>query len=180
MSNHSYVILRDGLPAVPQFEWHVNHIISRKFPQFKLVRWDNCAPEVGWELTHEPTGVVLMFWMSKCGDPDTFNPDTGEFVKQVPCLEFRHSSVLGGLMWWIEYEIREELAVRYGGVTMDDSEAEVNAPQTERFATYADYLDHTGQLTGPSVTWVKILIAGTPKDLMPLVGDLDKNTRKPT
>lgn len=57
----------------------------------------------------------------------------------VPCIEFRHGHVYQ-FLWWVEYEIREELACRYDAWSVDDSDFKFDQPQQERFNTYEDYL----------------------------------------
>jgi len=120
MSNHACVIPKK-MPSIEQIDKDVHEIVSRKFPQFTL-EFDG---EKFWELTHDP-GYILTFW---CSETD------GEQY-----IEFRHAHQ--AIMWWIEYEIREELALRYDATVIDEAECVAETPQKERFANYSEYTEH--------------------------------------
>lgn len=132
MANHAYVVPKGKMPIVEQINKDAQEIVRRKFPQFVL---DFYPPEeigeggINWHLHAEPYDgyLGLIFWLDKYGNSKT------------PCIEFRHGHAYG-FLWWVEHEIREELACLYDAYSVDDAINELEAPDKSRYDTYRDYL----------------------------------------
>jgi hypothetical protein len=143
MANHAYVI-PDKLPDPQRINDDVFAIVKRKFPQFQL-EFD--ATQNSWMLSYKGDGYIAMtFWLDEYGDPETFDEATEKWGRMLPCIEFRHGHAYQ-FMWWVEYEIREELARLYNAQVVDDGLGTFDPPQLdpqlERYDTYRDYLVRT-------------------------------------
>lgn len=146
MANHAYVIPKGKMPSPEQINQDAQEIVKRKFPQFTLTFQ---PPEqvgkdgVHWHLHAEPDDgyLGLIFWLGEYGDPATYNEEDGTWGRMLPCIEFRHGHAFR-FLWWVEYEIREELACRYNAYSVDDGcdGCDGNTPSKERYENYRDYL----------------------------------------
>jgi hypothetical protein len=171
MANHIFVIPKK-MPTAEQVDKDAREICARKFPQLTL----HFKQEEGsWLLQYKDDPYIgLIFWISKWGDPKTWNEKSKTCSRVLPCIEFRHRT---GWLWWVEYEIREELALRYNAKVVDESnEEEFDAPQTERYRNYSEYLAGT---RGPDMdkamkewlnTEIRICLENSPEELRPLIG----------
>lgn len=147
MANHAYVIPKGKMPTADQINKDAQEIVRRKFPQFVL---DYIPPdeikggEANWHLHSVPDDGYLgmIFWIDEYGDPESFDEKTETWSRMLPCIEFRHGHAYR-FMWWVEYEIREELARLYDAYSVDDATGEFDPPQLERYDTYRDYLVRT-------------------------------------
>lgn len=123
MANHAYVIPTE-FPTIEQINHDTKEICSRKFPEFTLEFTQNDSFSAGvWTLSYKDSPELhMMFWI------DTWN--------DVPCIEFRHGHYgAGDWLWWMEYEIREELAQKYNAQVVDDADGIPTNPETKRFNT---------------------------------------------
>jgi hypothetical protein len=159
MANHAYVIVKK-LPPAKKVDAELRDIVS-KFPQFTLTFYPK---ERSWffHLTSDEA-LGMSFWLSK-----TFEKE--------PCIEFRHGHC-ANFFWWIEYEIREELARRYGAVVVDDGDGERNPPQVERYLTFSDYEKKTSTRGFTAVKAKQLNLSLSelrewlPSELHPLIGN---------
>lgn len=174
MSNHAYVVPKK-MPTSRQINKDAQEICARKFPQFVL----NYDGKKNWHLKYDPAPsyLGLIFWRSKTGDPRTWNQKLEKCTVELPCIEFRHGHSWP-FLWWVEYEIREELAVRYDAKVMDDSDGKLGRSQKERFATYSEYMAFTRSEMITDQTMlnyvnyeIQMCRTGVPKDLLPLIGE---------
>lgn len=132
------------MPTAEQINKDAQEIVRLKFPQFVL---DFYPPEeieeggINWQLHAEPDDgyLGLIFWLDKYGNPETFDPETGTWGEMLPCIEFRHGHAYR-FLWWVEHEIREELACLYDAYSVDDATGELEAPDKSRYVSYRDYL----------------------------------------
>lgn len=173
MSNHAYVFAKT-LPPAEQINKDAQEIVNRKFPQFELIYTprNNKNHTDCWELKHrsEVGRPSLSFWLDR-------HTPKGKRVAQ-PCIEFSHPRG-DSFMWWVEYEIREELATRYSAMTDDDGLEGPEPPSAERFNTYAEYLLHIYNIGKPGVPDFRPLVKNDlafarkrlPPDLKPLIGE---------
>ena len=128
MSNHAYVMPKK-MPTVSQIHTDAEAIL-KKFPQFKLTRnLDEWIVEYIWpEKAENQYFIGLCFWVDR--------------YEKKKCITFRHGHGLN-FMWWIEYEIREELAKLYNAVSKDDGYEGKDPPCLERFDSYIEYFRFT-------------------------------------
>lgn len=130
MANHAYVI-PETMPAADEILAAVRETLARKFPMLVL-EWEPHNRERNLAIVSRPdlSGFGLCFWL------DRF--ETGPDDEGRPCIEFRHGHAWG-ILWWIEQEIREDLAARYKAVQYDDAQVEPTPNRPERFDTYSAY-----------------------------------------
>lgn len=129
MSNHAYIYGK--LPSVDVIDADIREIISRQFPEFVVEKYG--PGENGWN----EKGTL---WMIK------MTPERSQFIwtdkfKRKPCLEFRHGHG-ADFFWWVEYEVREQLAVKYGLKANDDGIGDYK-PEYKPYKTLIEYLNGT-------------------------------------
>lgn len=174
MANHAYVIPKK-MPTRKQIDTDAREIVTRKFPMFDL-HYDG---KKNWHLQYKDDGYIgLIFWIDKYGLIETWTPETEECKVYRPCIEFRHGHSRP-FMWWVEYEIREELALRYKAQCADDGTPGYDPPQTDRYNSYMEYLVRTRwDMLAEDDKWRDFLNmelessrAGLPQELLPLIGE---------
>lgn len=121
MANHGYVIVKK-LPPAKKVDAELRDIVA-KFPQFDLHFY---AKERSWDfLLRSDNKFGMSFWLDKT-------------YKKEPCIEFRHGHG-SNFFWWIEYEIREELGLRYDAIMADDGDNRRTKPKKKRYSFYSEY-----------------------------------------
>lgn len=196
MANHAYVY-GGNIPSNEEVDAVVREVVDKKFPMLQVdFHPDKAWQEVkGYWLIHrkaeqEPIYDAIEFWRSKhrpC--PELYGENTDEWEDsdwsawessqgEVDCLEFRHGHG-SHIWWWLEYEIREELACRFDCVQEDDGVEGVTKNCTERYDTYADYfraIHHDWGWIKAKTLWVLEVkcFERMENDMKPLIGVMKK------
>lgn len=161
MSNSAYLIPKK-MPPFPQLDALVTGIVVNRFSQFKIETIDKS----GWFISHpDPTHGMyygLNIWLDEYV--------TSRSRKQAIQIKHGHS---GNFMWWIEYEVRERLAVALNAKQVDDGVGAVKN-ETTYYQTYVDYVRavYDGKMIGFQIDMIKQEMTVMPPDLVAMVGDL--------
>jgi hypothetical protein len=193
MANHAFVY-GTQIPSNDEVNAAVEEIV-RKFPMLKVeyepeTCWNEGVPGF-WRVHCEDDDLHrVQFWRSKrfpC--PQFFNVDTEswgdeeweDWYSKVPqgidCLEFRHGHG-GELWWWLEFEIREELAARFNCTQEDEGVGGVLKNRAERFDTYAEYYSYQRSFLEPEklkASWdieIDMFERMYPESMHPLKGEI--------
>jgi len=154
MANHAYII-PETMPTHDEVEAFVREILERKFPtlELKVTKAKDCWD---WCIYQSDGKIIQQFGF-------------GEYDGK-PCVEFRHGHG-ADFYWWVEYEIREPLAIHLKARCIDDGCVDYE-PQAETFDTLREYMDTIYK--GRSPEYNKLLIQEhnefLPDDLKPLLG----------
>jgi hypothetical protein len=168
MANHGYIFAKE-LPDAETINKDVQEIVARKFPMF-IVNFD---PEAAWHegkkglwniifKNEDPNTfrIGIQFWMSEREryEYDEEKDEEGELIDKLPCIEFKHGHG-SQFLWWLEYEIREELATRYNCTIADDGDGEENPPHTKRYNTFYEYFSDIHKGLGIDIERFQKLVA---------------------
>lgn len=143
--NSAYVFPKK-FPTSAQIDADVREIVARKFPEFVVHFHEK---EVAWTVQYKKAAYKVAT-TRQIGflRYDAANPGLIEYLCLIlrlskwnrrKCIEFQHGHSYD-ILWWLEYEIREELALMYKAKTADDAISGYHEPQIERFANYKEYL----------------------------------------
>lgn len=159
MANHAFVIPRK-LPPAEQIDQDVREIVQRQFPQLTV---DFSPEEKSWLVSYNNDGhLALTFWIGK-----------SYRAKKPNCIEFRHGHGYNCL-WWIENQIREQLAEKYKARCYDDGIGWYEREYVH-YPTYREYLlkTHMQHLSShPSYD-------GLMKQHVKMMMDIDRETMPP-
>jgi len=156
MSNHGFIYGKN-LPSVQQIDKDVREIMQ-KFPEFTVTLHDDTQC---WIVEYE--SLRMCFWYKR--------------FRKVPCLEFRHSYSGMPFMWWIEYEIREQIALKYKlkqydeGIGKTESEYTNHKTYEEYFRATRDYPDRKISLDISYAIEADPLFAIMPEELHKYIGN---------
>ena len=130
MSNSAYVIPKGDMPPTSLLNAYFQDIVAAKFPMFVL---DHIPPEraigceYNWVLHLEPSNGLFVL----CFELDTYD--------NLQCIRFKHGHS-SGMLWWIEYEIREEIAKLIDANIVDDCDGDFCPPHDERYKSFSEYV----------------------------------------
>jgi hypothetical protein len=198
MANHAYVYGGD-IPSNEEVNAVVCEVVEKKFPMLDILfepdtDWNSDGSPGYWRVQRksdegeECYHAVEFFRTTHHPPPEYYGVSSEDWedeeclaweaqhTEKLDCLEFRHGHGFQ-LWWWIEYEIREELACRFGCHQEDDGTG-ATENYTERYDTYADYLKAIHK--GMPDDWRsyqrkmdrELLERAKWGDLAPIIGDL--------
>jgi hypothetical protein len=195
LANHAFVY-GDEIPSNDEVQAAVEEIV-RKFPMLKV----EYEPDTDWNSEGTPG-----YWMIHCEDddlhrvqfwrtthepcPQFYDVDAAEWDDEdwekwcekerpgIDCLEFRHGHG-GDFWWWLEYEIREELACRFNCKQEDEGVGGILKNRSKRYDTYAEYFADVRSFLEPErlkVSWIfesDMFEKMYPKSVHALKGELE-------
>lgn len=139
MANLAAVIPKT-MPSDDEIHSFIEGIVRKRFPQFMLIRHEYPTYTM-WLLRHKiEEHIALQFWTGTTFDPDEEYRENENYT-EIPCIEFQHGHNWN-FLWWVEYELREPLAIHLNARVVDDGVGETKTTDVS-YDTYEDYVKAT-------------------------------------
>jgi hypothetical protein len=194
MANHAYVIPPE-MPTFDQVDKIVRRVVAEKFPMLVVEAYPDKAyferirPELkGYWFVYHPENrdyFALEFWFGSnlleldCSDIPHVSLGQERIgaavdMERAFAVEFRHGHSYD-ILWWIEYEIREEVGCALNARMFDDGVGDCGKPRTDRYDTLAEYRKQQNgkivrRLTSAVANWLRAEKKTAPKSIRRLYG----------